>query len=71
MVAPPGIPQDRLEALQKAFMALGGDPEFMADAQKSNIQIELADHRSVRKVIDLVAGTPEPLTKRLMQVTSP
>ncbi len=71
MVAPPGIPKDRLEALQKAFMALGSDSEFLADAQKSNIQIELADHRAVRKVIDLIAETPEPLAKRLTELTSP
>ena len=71
MVAPPGVPADRLSALQTAFMALGKDAEFLADAEKSGIQIELSDHRAVRKVIDLVAGTPEALQKRLNDVTSP
>jgi tripartite-type tricarboxylate transporter receptor subunit TctC len=71
MVAPPGVPVDRLAALQRAFMALGSDAEFLADAEKSGIQIELSDHLAVRKVIEMVAGTPEPLQKRLMNVTSP
>ena len=38
-LAPPGIPADRQEALRRAFDATTRDPEFLADAER--IQLEL------------------------------
>ncbi len=71
MVAPPGIPPDRLEALRKAFMAVEKDSEFQADAEKSLLTIGLGDHNYMRKIVDMVASTPPALAQRLNQITSP
>ena len=37
--APPGIPKDRLEILRKAFDAAVKDPNFIADANKQNLDV--------------------------------
>ncbi len=71
MIAPPGVPADRLAALRAAFMALGADPEFLADAEKSMLQIGLSDAASVKKIVDMVAGTPHALAQRLATLTAP
>src|SRR3954464_15397703 len=37
VIAPPGIPAERLKTLRTAFAALAQDREFLADAEKSNL----------------------------------
>ena len=37
--APPGVPGDRARALQAAFLAVHGDPRFLAEAQKLGVDI--------------------------------
>ncbi len=36
---PPGMPKERLDILRKAFAATLADPEFLAEAKKSNLLI--------------------------------
>lgn len=71
MIAPPGIPTDRLEALRAAFMAIGKDAEFLVDAEKSMLTLGLGDHEYMRKIVEMVAATPPALAQRLKQITSP
>ncbi|MGH7793608.1 MAG: Bug family tripartite tricarboxylate transporter substrate binding protein [Candidatus Binatia bacterium] len=40
---PPGLPKDRLELLQRAFMATMKDREFLAEAQKAKLDIKPLD----------------------------
>lgn len=37
---PPGTPKDRVQVLRKAFDATLADPEFLADAKKSRLNVE-------------------------------
>jgi tripartite-type tricarboxylate transporter receptor subunit TctC len=37
---PPGTPKDRVQLLRKAFEATLKDPEFVADAQKSRLNVD-------------------------------
>jgi tripartite-type tricarboxylate transporter receptor subunit TctC len=53
---PPGVPQDRLQLLQKAFMETVRDPELLAEAKKSQIDIDPVDGPAVAK---LMAGLYE------------
>ena len=46
---PPGMPKDRLELLQKAFMDTMKDPEFLADAKKAKLEIEPLDGPTATK----------------------
>jgi tripartite-type tricarboxylate transporter receptor subunit TctC len=38
-VMPPGVPKDRVETLRKAFKATFEDPEFLAEAKKTKLEL--------------------------------
>jgi len=39
LMAPPGVPADRLAALRKAFVAMAADPAFKEEAQKRKLEL--------------------------------
>jgi tripartite-type tricarboxylate transporter receptor subunit TctC len=71
VAAPPGVPADRVEALRNAFMALKSDPEFIADIQKSKLDVGLTSGAEVEKVIAFIGRTPQTATDRLLKLISP
>ena len=65
---PPGLPKDRLELLQKAFMATMKDPEFLAEAQKAKLDIKPLDGPTATKQFaDLYNLKPE-LKAKLQEI---
>ncbi|HUC99869.1 MAG TPA: tripartite tricarboxylate transporter substrate-binding protein [Candidatus Polarisedimenticolaceae bacterium] len=48
---PPGTPKDRVKILQKAFMDTMKDPEFLADAKKSQLDIDPVSPEEVEKTV--------------------
>lgn len=50
-VVTPGTPKDRVEMLRKAFDATMKDPEFVADAKKSRIDLEPIGGAEVQKMV--------------------
>jgi tripartite-type tricarboxylate transporter receptor subunit TctC len=62
--APPGIPADRLAALRAAFKATLTDPEFVAEANKLNMEINPTDGDKIVPIIESVLATPEPVVER-------
>jgi tripartite-type tricarboxylate transporter receptor subunit TctC len=53
---PPGVPQDRLQLLQKAFMETLRDSDLLKEAEKSKVDIDPGDGPTVAK---LMAGLYE------------
>lgn len=47
---PPGVPADRVKILQKAFMDTMKDPELLAEAEKSKIEIDPTDGPTTAKI---------------------
>ncbi len=64
VVAPPGIPPERLAALRAAFAALATDREFLADAERSNLEVAPLSGEAVDKVVTLIAGTPAEVAEQ-------
>ena len=57
---PPGVPQDRLKLLQKAFMDTLRDPALLAEANKSKVDIDPTDGPTVARLMaDLYDHKPE------------
>lgn len=57
---PPGIPPDRLAVLRKAFMDTMVDKEFLAEAEKGQLEITPIGGAEIEKlVLDAYAVTPE------------
>ena len=58
--APPGVPPERLAALRRAFIETLQDPEFLADAQKSGLEINPVSGEDVQSLIaDIYKIRPE------------
>lgn len=57
--APPGVPEDRARALRDAFEATMRDPEFLADAKKTKLEINPVSGKAVDALIRSVYQTPQ------------
>lgn len=59
IVAPPDVPEDRVRALRDAFDATMKDPEFLADAKKTKLEINPVSGKAVDALIQSVYQTPK------------
>ena len=68
-VAPAGVPPDRAAALQRGFMAMVKDRDFLADAERAKLDITPIDGNAVRGVIAKMAATPKDVIARYNKIT--
>ncbi len=66
---PPGIPPDRLRALQKAFMDTMADQEFLAEAKKGKFEIRPVSGEEIEKLVSEVLKTPPELAAKAGALT--
>src|SRR6516165_1068629 len=66
-LAPPDVPKDRAAALRKAFMDAMKDNEFLADAEKSQLEITPVDGAEVETLVKELYQTPKPLADKAAQ----
>lgn len=69
-VVPPGTPKPRVQLLRKAFMDTLQDPKFLADAKKSNLDLEpiLGEdlEKTVSKMFKVSPTVKDELSKALL-----
>jgi tripartite-type tricarboxylate transporter receptor subunit TctC len=58
-IAPPGIPADRVKALRDAFMATMQDPEFLAETQKLQLNIDPTPGAEMERIVREAYALPE------------
>jgi tripartite-type tricarboxylate transporter receptor subunit TctC len=63
-LAPPGIPPDRAGALRKAFMDTMKDKDFLADAEKGQLEITPVSGEDIQKLVMEIHQTPPDIAKR-------
>ena len=59
VAAPPGVPEDRLAALRRAFDATMKDPAFIAEAEKLQLEIEPMTGAEIQKMLAEAFATPK------------
>src|SRR5215468_3725400 len=64
VIAPPGVPPERIAVLRTAFAALAKDREFLADAEKANLEVALMPGAEVERIISLIASAPRDVVER-------
>ena len=64
---PPGVPEDRLAALQKAFLDTLKDKALLADAEKANIEIEAVTPNEVQAMLAKFSDYPQDSIKAAQQ----
>ncbi len=68
---PPGVPEDRVRILQKAFMDTMRDPEMLAEAKKSNLEIAPIDGPATRKIFVSMSKMNPAMVSRLKEILVP
>jgi tripartite-type tricarboxylate transporter receptor subunit TctC len=68
---PPGLAKDRLELLQKAFVNTLKDPEFLAEANKSKLDIEVIDGPAITKKFAALFELQPATVAKLKEVLLP
>jgi hypothetical protein len=59
-VAPPNMPRERADALRKAFMDTMNDKDFLADAEKAQLEITPVPGDQIEKLVkDIFTASPE------------
>ena len=60
LLAPPGLPAERVALLRAAFDATMQDTDFLADAKKSAMDIKPVAGVAIQTLVESVVHTPEP-----------
>jgi len=55
---PSGVPPDRVAALRKAFMAMTTDPEFLAEARKLDLDLDVMEGAQIDAVLAKAYAAP-------------
>jgi tripartite-type tricarboxylate transporter receptor subunit TctC len=66
-VLPPGVPNDRVEALRKAFMAAMKDPALLSDAKKANLDLEALSGSDLQSLVASLYALPKNIVDRAKQ----
>ena len=64
-VAPPDLEPGRLKMLRDAFNATMKDPEFLADAEKTKLELEPESGEYLEALIRGIYATPRPLVEKI------
>ena len=67
-VAPPDLPEDRGETLRAAFAETMKDKDFMAEAEKSQLEIRPVSGASIQELVKNVYATPAPIVRRAAEM---
>lgn len=67
-VLPPGTPKDRVQLLRKAFLDALKDKDFLAEAEKSKLDVDPIPGEQVEKIIDGLFKQEPALLAKLKQI---
>ncbi|HXG51517.1 MAG TPA: tripartite tricarboxylate transporter substrate-binding protein [candidate division Zixibacteria bacterium] len=67
-VLPPGTPKERVQLLRRAFMETMKDPEFLADAQKSKLDLSPLSGEELEKSVLGIVNAEPAVVARLKEI---
>jgi hypothetical protein len=71
VAAPPGVPADRITALRRAFDLTMKDPEFVAEAEKLQLEIEPLNASEIERLLTRAYTTPKPTVQQAAELLEP
>lgn len=63
-LAPPNVPADRVAALRTAFMATMKDKDFLAEAAKTDLEVNPVSGEDVERLVNEVYATPATIVAK-------
>lgn len=68
--APPGLPPERVKALEAAFLAVHKDPQYLDEAMRLKIDVSPIDGAQVLQAINGIAAAPRDLLDTIKKLLS-
>jgi tripartite-type tricarboxylate transporter receptor subunit TctC len=68
LIAPPGVPPERLAALRAAFDATMKDPEYMEAAKKAALPVNPLTGEEVTKLVAQIQDAPQAVVDRVHEI---
>ena len=68
ILAPPDVPQERAKILSKAFEDTMRDSQFLAEAEKTNVETRWFDAARMRDVMMKMESAPAPIKERVRTI---
>ena len=70
-LAPPGVPAEQVAILRAAFMATMRDKDFLADAEKTRIDVAPSSGEKVQELVERLYATPKAIVERARELVRP
>jgi tripartite-type tricarboxylate transporter receptor subunit TctC len=67
-IAPPGVPDEVVQILRDAFEDTMSDPEFRADAEKRQLDLEITRGGEIQSLIEKIYKTPPAVVQRVKKI---
>ena len=67
-VAPPGVPADRLAALERAYMRTLQDPAFVADAKRQQFDVDPVKGAAIQEFVEGMMALPDSTVEKLRKL---
>jgi tripartite-type tricarboxylate transporter receptor subunit TctC len=71
MLAPPGMPSERLKTLREAFVKTMKDPGFLAEIEKRNYELDPTPGEELEAIVKDVMSQPPAISEKLKVVLAP
>jgi tripartite-type tricarboxylate transporter receptor subunit TctC len=71
VLAPPGVPEGRVDALRNAFVSTMADKEFLDDARKQRLTITPKRGENMQALIGKIHRTPKAIVTRAIKAMNP
>ncbi len=71
VAAPPGIPSERLVVLRRAFDETMKDPQFLAEAEKLQLEIDPLDAAAIDRLLASAYATPKDIVQQAGALIEP
>jgi tripartite-type tricarboxylate transporter receptor subunit TctC len=71
VAAPPGVPAERVAALRRAFDLTMKDPEFVAEAERLQLEIEPLNAAEIEQLLATAYATPKPIVQQAAELLEP
>jgi hypothetical protein len=65
IIAPPGVPADRLKILREAYVKTMNDPELLAEAKRKNFDITPSSGEELEALAKQVMSQPPEIVNRV------
>ena len=70
LVAPPGVPRERIAALRAAFDATMRDPDFLAEAARQKLIINPVSGEKIAGLLDRIYASPKDVLDRVAALSA-